>query len=299
MKRIVLLCCILLCSCSAENEGVLKDAVREREIDYKVWLPEVSGPAPLVLLSHGSGGHYVNFAWLTEALLSAGYVVAAVNHPLNTLRDETPEGVVRVWDRPPDISLLLTSLLENPEFKDSIDQTRIGAAGFSSGGYTVIALAGGIYELDRMQSYCAGANRGPDCDLAPMLSAPEPMASASFRDDRIRAVFSMAPAVGPGITPGSLADIAIPVEIVATADDELLKPDLNSKYYANNIPGSEITLFAKGGHFLFLSCDLMTAVADVFIFEFNLCGRGIDADREALQIEIADKALEFFNQHIG
>jgi predicted dienelactone hydrolase len=132
-----------------------------------------------------------------------------------------------------------------------------------------------------------------------MLSAPEPTASASFRDDRIRAVFSMAPAVGPAITPGSLADIAIPVKIVATADDELLKPELNSEYYASNIPDSEITLFSKGGHFLFLSCDPMTAVADFFIAEFNLCGRGIEVDREALQIETADKALEFFNKHIG
>jgi predicted dienelactone hydrolase len=299
MNRILPLCCILLCGCAVENEGVLEDTARNRMMDYKVWMPEQRGPAPLILLSHGSGGHYANHIWFVEALQDAGYIVAAVNHPFNNLRDDTPEGVVRVWDRPPDMTLLLDSLLENPAYKEMIDPDRIGAAGYSSGGYTVIALAGAIYELERMQSYCASESRGPDCDLAPMLVGPEPAASVSFRDLRINAVFAMNPAVGPAITPDSLARIEIPVEIVGTADDELEFPELNSEFYAENIPGSELVLFDKGGHFLFLECGPMTAVADFFISEFNLCGRGIDANREALHIETAEMALAFFDQHIG
>jgi predicted dienelactone hydrolase len=290
---------LLLCSCTTENDGVLTDSVRNRDIEYKVWLPETERPAPLVLLSHGSGGHYINLNWLVEPLVEAGYAVAAVVHPHNWTGDDTPEGVMRVWDRPTDLSLLLTYLLESPRWRASIDESRIGAAGFSSGGYTVIALAGAIYELERMQSYCAGENRGPDCDLAPMLTEPEPNASASFKDSRIRAVFSMAPAVGPAITPDSLAAIAVPVSIVATADDELLKPAIGAEYYAQNIPHAGLTLLPKGGHFLFLSCDPLTRVADWFISDFDLCGREIDVDRGALQREISAQAIAFFDQYIG
>lgn len=299
MHILVLIAIIMLTACVKSPDGTITDDQRNREIDFAVWLPEASSPAPLILLSHGSGGHYINFSWLTNALLEAGYVVAAVNHPFNTVRDETPEGVVRVWDRPPDLSLLLSHLLEDPRWNVSIDANRIGAAGFSSGGYTVIALAGGIYELGRMQSYCAGEKRGADCDLAPMLSGPEPKASASLKDSRIRAVLSMAPAVGPAITPESLAEISVPISIVAAEDDEWLQPALNAEYYAKGIPGAELTLVPRGGHFLFLSCDPITAVADWFISQFNLCGGGIDADREAMQSDIAAKAVEFFNEHLS
>jgi predicted dienelactone hydrolase len=299
MHFLVLIAIAMLTACVKSPDGTITDDQRNREIDFAIWLPEASNPAPLILLSHGSGGHYINFGWLTNALLDAGYVVAAVNHPFNTVRDETPEGVVRVWDRPPDLSLLLSYLLEDPRWNVSIDASRIGAAGFSSGGYTVIALAGAIYELGRMQSYCAGERRGADCDLAPMLSGPESEASASLKDSRVRAVFSMAPAVGPAITPESLAGISIPISIFATEDDEWLQPDLNAEYYAKGVPGAELTLLPRGGHFLFLSCDPVTAAADWFIGQFNLCGRGIDVDRDATQRDIAAKAVEFFNEHLS
>jgi predicted dienelactone hydrolase len=261
-------------------------------------MPEPRGPAPLILLSHGSGGHYANHAWFAEALQDAGYIGAAVNHPFNNLRDDTPEGVVRVWDRPRDLTLLLDTLLSRADLKAVIDSDRVGAAGFSSGGYTVIALAGARYELDLMQLYCAGDERGPDCDLAPMLTESVSGSSASYQDSRIKAVFAMSPAVGPAITKASLSAIEVPVEIVATRDDELLRPKLHAEYYARNIAGAGLTVYPKGGHFLFLSCDPMTFVADIFISQFNLCGRGIEVDRELRQRETADKAITFFDAHI-
>ena len=300
MRKWLFLLCLGLCACSGRHEGVLVDSERNREIEYKVRLPAVQAPAPLVLLSHGSGGHYSNLEWLSDALVAAGYVVAVVNHPYNTVRDNTPEGIVRVWDRPGDLSMLLSALLESPRYSAAIDAQSIGAAGFSSGGYAVIALAGGIYQLSRLQSYCAGEDAGPDCDLAagyPVEQASS--ASASQRDSRIRAVFAMAPAVGQAMTPDSLADIDLPVAIFATADDALLKPDLNAQFYAENIPNARLNLLPRGGHFLFISCNTATTIADWLLPEFNLCGRGMDVDREALQTETAAQAVEFFNQTIG
>tara|TARA_R110002072_G_scaffold127330_1_gene264579 strand:+ start:1158 stop:2081 length:924 start_codon:yes stop_codon:yes gene_type:complete len=300
MRQWFFVLCLGLCACSGRHEGILLDSAREREIEYKVWLPVEAVKAPLVLLSHGSGGHYSNLEWLSNALVEAGYVVAAVNHPYNTVGDNTPEGIIGVWDRPGDLSLLLTSLLDSPRYSSAIDVQRVGAAGFSSGGYTVIALAGGIYELSRMQTYCRGEDAGPDCDLAPRQALERASAaSISLRDPRIQAVLAMAPAVGPAMTPDSLAHIDLPVALFATADDELLKPHLNALFYAEHIPEIQLSIQPVGGHFLFLSCNTATSLADWLLPEFNLCGQGIDVDRKALQSDIAAQAVAFFDQTIG
>ena len=166
--RVISLALLLLAvtACSRMPGGTINDTERERDIQFAVWLPEADTSAPLVVLSHGSGGHYNNFAWLIEVLNEHGYVVAAVNHPFNTVNDNTPEGVARAWDRPPDISLLIDEMLANPKWASVIDRNKIGAAGFSSGGYTVIALAGADYNIARMHSYCASSARGPECELS-------------------------------------------------------------------------------------------------------------------------------------
>jgi predicted dienelactone hydrolase len=288
----------LLAACARAPGGAIDDVDRGREIKFAIWLPEVKEPAPLVVLSHGSGGHYNNFAWLTKVLNSNGYVVAAVNHPFNTVNDNTPEGVARAWDRPPDLSLLLDELLKNPTWAAAIDSKRIGAAGFSSGGYTVLALGGAIYDIQRMHSYCASSERGAECELSVALPLEDPLASESTKDSRIRAIFSMAPGWGAAATEESLRSIDIPVKIVATVDDEWLKPQHHAEYFAGNIPDSQLVLLPKGGHFLFLSCDGATRVADWFIDQFNLCGTGIDVDRKSEQKEIANMAVDFFDANL-
>jgi predicted dienelactone hydrolase len=93
---------------------------------------------------------------------------------------------------------------------------------------------------------CAGENRGPDCDLSAGAEDSGPGTSTLLKDNRVRAVFAMAPAVGPGITPESLSDISIPVSIFAAVDDELLQPELNAKYYASHIPDAHLSLLPAG-----------------------------------------------------
>jgi predicted dienelactone hydrolase len=289
---------LVVASCVKIPDGTIKDAQRNREIDFAVWLPESEEPAPLIVLSHGSGGHYSNFDWLTGVLVEHGYVVAAVNHPFNTTGNDTPEGVARAWDRPPDLSLLISELLSSPEWAAAIDSARIGAIGFSSGGYTVLGLAGAIYDIDRMRAYCNSAERGPECGLAAALPEADPGASALLKDPRIKAVFSMAPGWGAATKPDSLKAIDIPVKIVGVEDDEILLPATHAEYFDELIPDAELVMLPTGGHFIFLSCSPMTRVADWFIDRFNLCGIGIDIDRDAVQRETAATAVQFFDRYL-
>ena len=84
--------------------------------------------------------------WMGYYLASRGYIVAAVNHHGNTAAESQPaaQGFLLYWERPKDLTVTLDKLLADPVFGTRIDRKRIGAAGFSLGGYTVISIAGGI-----------------------------------------------------------------------------------------------------------------------------------------------------------
>ena len=87
------------------------------------------------------------------ALARAGYVAAAVNHPGNNPIDGyTVAGFTLWWERARDLSAVIDGMLADPTLMTRIDAERIGAAGFSLGGYTMIAIAQG--------HHFAGAFRG-------------------------------------------------------------------------------------------------------------------------------------------
>ena len=296
----VVLASIGLASCKSRepSRSSIVDQSRNRVIEYSIWAPSCGRPAPLVLISHGAGGHYSDHTWLVKPLLKAGFIVAALNHPHDTRRDSSRAGLVRVWDRPADVSFLLLHLIRDAEWSKCIDARRVAVAGFSSGGYTAIALAGAIFDPALMDSYCERENRRPDCELGRGVLVDRTNATLNFRDDRIKAVVAMAPAVGPGVTEESLNGINIPVLVIAAADDELVSPDSGARRYANLIRGSELIVLPAGGHFVFLECGPVTALVDLFV-DYNLCGRGIDVDRTQVQRRVSDATIKFLVQALS
>jgi len=297
---LLITCWLTACSPHSVDESFVVTYPEGREFVYEVFSSDGTNKKPLVLLSHGSGGDYRNYAWLTEGLVAAGYIVATLNHPFNNAMDNTSEGVARVWDRPRDLSLLLDSLEENPHWSQRIDFNRVGVAGHSSGGYTAIALGGALYKPGGMEAYCNGSNRGPDCDLVAADTIIDYTgASTSYRDTRIKSIVAMAPAVGPSIEQGSLESIDVPVYIITTQDDEILTPEHHASYYARHIPTSELALLPEGGHFIYIECDVITRVADWFIKDLDLCGSQLNVDQAALRHDILSRVLAFFGSNIG
>ncbi|MFD2377546.1 alpha/beta hydrolase family protein [Ottowia pentelensis] len=89
---------------------------------------------PLVVLSHGAGGNGSNYAWLGQYLAARGYIVALVHHYRANTYDRSALYVRnRLWQRPRDISLDISHLLQDPVWGPRIDPGRIGAAGHSQG----------------------------------------------------------------------------------------------------------------------------------------------------------------------
>lgn len=225
---------------------------------------------PLVLLSHGIGGSSAMMAWFGAALASHGYIAAAVNHPgNNALEDYTLPGAVFWGQRAHDMSALLDVLLADSTFGPRIDPKRVGAAGFSLGGLTVLELAGGIAEFSRYQDFCKSPKADGMCtdtieypgllakvtDLVKTDSAMQAAFvenSKSHRDPRFRAIFAMAPALGPAFDPASLAKISVPTQIVAGAVDNVVPIETSAKFFAARIPGAQLTIYQAVGHYAFL-----------------------------------------------
>ena len=277
--------------------------------------PMVSSPSrfPLIVLSHGTGGSAAMMAWLGTVLAAHGYIAAAVNHPGNNGYDGyTPEGFSTWWERARDLSTVIDELLAEPTWDSHTDCDRIGAAGFSLGGYTMIQIAGGITDVSAYNAFCRSVRADNICKSPPefpdlvdqfnRLSTTDPEFKAalshagdSYHDPRIRAVFAMAPALGPAFTAPSLQKIAISVEIVAGAKDENVPIESSAKYFAAQIPGAKLTVLPGNiGHYVFL--DSCTEEGRKVLP--LLCTDAPGVDRDAIHASSADMALAFFAQNL-
>ena len=264
---------------------------------------------PLVALSHGTGGSAMQMAWLGTYLASRGYIVVAVNHPgNNAMTGYTTQGFVEGWERAKDISTIISDMLADPRFGEKIDPDRIGAAGFSFGGYTMMELAGATTDSNRILAWCDEQKKAcnpPEMpDLMEKFKALKQQpdvqralqhSSESYRDPRIRAVFAIAPAVARAFTPESLQKISIPVEIVAGAADPIAPPTENAQFFATNIKGAKLTILPGGvAHYTFL--DVGTAAGKKQLPQFFVDNPGVD--REAVHKQVAEMAAEFFDKEL-
>jgi predicted dienelactone hydrolase len=267
---------------------------------------------PIVLLSHGSTSVNLSLAWLGAFFAEHGYIAAAVNHHGNTSAEGRllSQGFMAPWERAADVSALLDRMLGDPKFGSRIDRRRVFAAGHSAGGATVIMLAGGQFSGDEIAKFCtstptADANCEPReliakaiAELAelrthdPAVQASLARAARSYRDERIRAVAAMAPAVGPAFTEATLRAIAVPVFIVTAKIDVVTPPATNAFRYAQFIPGGQLlTVPGNANHFTFGSeCTEEGRRA------LEPCRDGEGTDRAQVHELVARRVLAFFQQ---
>lgn len=117
--------------------------------------PPAPGPFPLVVYSHGNGGLRYVSAFLTEHLASHGFVVVAPDHVGNTAIDNfagtSEDQAIVALDRPVDVSETISAALAGePGFEETAPNTdpeSIAVIGHSFGGFTALAVAGGIAEV--------------------------------------------------------------------------------------------------------------------------------------------------------
>jgi predicted dienelactone hydrolase len=136
---------------AAETRDTWRDPARGRDLPVLVRLPERSGPAPVVLVSHGLGGSREGLGYLGRALAGAGFAVVHVQHPGT---DESlwrgGGGMLSVAAAAGDAGRALDRILDAVFVLDQLparlgaraDTARIAVAGHSYGAWLVQTLLG-------------------------------------------------------------------------------------------------------------------------------------------------------------
>ncbi|GAA4893545.1 putative dienelactone hydrolase [Stackebrandtia albiflava] len=263
------------------------DGPGARPVRVHLWRPARPLPdAPVVLVSHGTGGAAEQMTWLAETLSRAGFLAVSVDHHGNNYVDGyRAGGFAAFWDRPRDFTVVMDHLAETGPVG------RIGAAGFSIGGYTAAALVGARGDRDRFAVMLSGTVPVPPTPELPDLVAavdaevPESVrarwptsAEGDQSDARVSAAFLVAPAIGPLLDPRSLTEIDRPVAVRWGGADDVTPAGENAELYANLIPGADGRQVGEEvGHYWFLHTEPVGA---------------------AVRAEVAADAVAFFTTHL-
>ncbi|HEY2000422.1 dienelactone hydrolase [Paraburkholderia sp.] len=250
---------------------------------------------PLVVISHGGGGSYEGHYDTALSLARAGFVAAAVSHAGDTGKDESR--VLQLWLRPAQLHRLVDYMLGEWPQHDKLDAARVGAFGFSNGGFTVLVAAGGIPDLSLMGPYCA-AHADHDLCVTLRQAGVDPRLVANvapgvwIHDPRIKAIVVAAPAFGFAFDRAGLGNVRVPVQLWSAAADHHQPPPFYDDAVRVNLPEPpEYHVVANAGHYDFLPpCGThLSKVAP------GICSSLPGFDRAAFHEQFNADIVRFFN----
>jgi len=216
---------------------------------------------PLIVISHGTGGSNADHWDTARALAAAGFVVAAPTHTGDTQGDRSRS--LRITERPGQLSNVIDYMTREWRGHDAIDAGKVGAFGFSSGGFTVLGVIGGEPNLSAVVRHCAEHPHFYDCGVARQTGAAAPMTPAPVaHDPRIKAAVVAAPALGFAFAPSGLSKVAVPVQLWRAEWDTVLPQPYYAETVHGLLPKAEYRLAPHAEHFDFMaSCSEMLAKA--------------------------------------
>jgi predicted dienelactone hydrolase len=306
---------------------MLSDITRKRPLKTEIWYPTfdtikinisaeypfklprtskdaeiIKGTFPLILLSHGTGGNRISQMCLACELVGQGYIVASVDHYGNTFDNKIPENFVRIWDRPKDISFVLKQLLSDDFWRSKIDTAKIGMVGFSLGGYTALALAGGQISYNFLQDF-SKTDEGiieftlPELGnishlLTTSIANDGEKENINLKDNRIKAFIALAPAMGQGYkSKKQFENITSPIMIIGAQGDERTPVQTNANHYHLLIGESKyVELEGKVGHYIFMNVAKDELIRNApIIFKDD-----ISVNRKEVHKNVATIVLDFF-----
>jgi predicted dienelactone hydrolase len=255
---------------------------------------------PLIVFSHGRGSNALAYAWFAEALASRGYLVVALDHYRANTYDSSIEYLAnKLWQRPVDVGLTITFLLNDPIWRRYIDSERIGVAGHSQGGFTALWVGGAKVNPEKYLAFQRGWRSNP---MVPKYLREELPLDArpalNVRDDRVKAVFAMAPGViqAFGMDAAGLRALSIPAALVVGALDTQTPPKPNAEFAAKYIPHAQLTVIpGRVDHEIFVNeCD--QEGKDEFP---EACIDALGVDRAKIHKRVAAMALKFFDKNLN
>jgi len=231
----------------------------EREVPLALYRQSVAAGAPvsgrglpLVVISHGTGGANTDHFDTAQALARAGFVVAAITHTGDTRGDRSR--ALRITERPAQLVRLIDYMTAEWVGHSAVDARRVGAFGFSSGGFTVLGAIGGDPDIALVARHCAEHPHFYDCGVMRGVSggAPPPAPAPVAHDARIRAAVVAAPALGYTFAPRGLANVTIPVQLWRAEWDTVLPQPYYAEVVHGLLPKAEYRVVPAAEHFDFM-----------------------------------------------
>lgn len=271
--------------------------------------PQGSERRPTILLSHGFGGAAQAMSWFGVAMAAHGYLVIAVDHPGNNGREEmTRTGAAMFFERPGDLETALQRVVESPDIGTLVDRNRVAVAGFSAGGFTALALAGGEVDPARLRRFCQAQPSDGVCrpqlefavPIAEVLAILESTAARQRlgeirrhrRPFEVRAALVMAPAIVQSFDPQSLRSISARATFVLGEADTVAPNGTNGLVAARRVPRSRTRVIADAVHYDFLAvCTAAGRSALPFC--------ALQEEAEAAHRTAINEALALFGEAFG
>ena len=254
---------------------------------------------PLVVISHGNGGGPGSHADLALALASAGYVAAAPMHAGDNYSDQSAVGSVSwLGDRNRQLRATVDHMLGTWQGRDRVDPRRVGAFGFSAGGFTVLTAIGAQPDLSIIATHC---RESPEfaCDLLRQANSPllkpdaSSVAGAFVQDARIKAAVLAAPGLAFAFTPDRLSSVSVPVQLWSADQDANVPYASNSRLVREALgPRAEFHSVPGAGHFSFLApCGLLRPP--------GVCDDPGNFDRKAFHASMNASVVAFFDAQLN
>ncbi|HLO88614.1 MAG TPA: alpha/beta hydrolase [Nostocaceae cyanobacterium] len=212
------------------------DKARNRTIPVDIYWSTANTPdKPLIVFSHGLGSSRSDLRYLAEHLASYGYVVAAVEHPGSNQRN-TSLGIAgyneilkpqELLERPRDISFVLDQLTQinqtaNNQLQGKLATQKVMVVGYSFGGGTALALAGGEFQLEFLKDRCTRNLTTLSLgQFAQCVSKGLPENNYQLRDERIKSAIALNPTTSLIFGENGLTKVQVPTLIFTSSADKI------------------------------------------------------------------------------
>jgi len=291
-------------------------------VDIAIWYPSTSRPSdqklggwtqyvassgvlaagrhPLVVISHGGGGWYGGHYDTALGLARAGFVVAALTHPGDNSQDQS--GAADMAARPRDLKRLVDYMVGGWRGRARVDARRIGAFGFSNGGFTALVAIGGVPDFARFGPHCKANPEFDDCHILAQSGISPAELPRRFppavwtHEPRIKAAVIAAPALGFLFAREGLRSAQAPVQLWRAGDDQVLPNPEYAEAVRRALPRApEYHVVANARHYDFLApCDPALA-ADLP----SICRSNKGFDRSAFHERFNTAVVAFFRHRLG
>lgn len=216
-----------------KDTRIFLDRERNRRIVADIYY-NFNPRGPLVIMSHGFAADRRFLKYLAYHLASHGLTVVSVEHPgsnINALIKVSSGGKIsqilpasEFIDRPKDISFVLNKLEKINQktgyLQGKFNTQQVSMIGHSFGGYTALALAGGVLNPKELRKFCQNSNpleRSP-ADWLQCAAAELPYGNIYLKDRRIVQAIAFNPIIGH-LFAQDLSTVNIPTLILASTED--------------------------------------------------------------------------------